>query len=207
MSAVSYNVSVDQDQVRVTVSLFEFVGGNSQDALRIAINRAGPKVKTAASRRIREQVNLKAAYVNERLTFTRATKARLTGAIKTPSRGLLLSRFATEPGIADESISWIKPPPAPYGGHYVKIKPDQPEVKVGRGSDSKPFYLVQKNSRALAIARRRADNTIDVLRGPSLSQVFNTVRGDVLPQAGEALQDELLDATRYLLAKQYPPEE
>ncbi len=202
----AYNVEVDREAIKEAISLFEFVGGNSADALRVAINKAGPKVKTAAGRAIREQVSLKAAYVNERLTFKRATRKDLSGAIGTPSRGLLLSRFSTEPNVANESISWIKPPPAPYGGHFVKVKPGEPEKKIGRGGDSKPFYIVLKGSRALAIARRTASGAIDVLHGPSLSQVFNTVRDDVLPAAGAELQVQLLDAMRYLLVKQYPQE-
>ncbi|MDV7398389.1 hypothetical protein RZS08_43695, partial [Arthrospira platensis SPKY1] len=118
----------------------------------------------------------------------------------------LLSRFSSEPNVANESIAWIKPPPNPYGGHYVKIKPGQPEKKIGRGGDSKPFYIVLKGSRALGIARRTSSGAIDVLHGPSLSQVFDDVRGDVLPDAGAELQAQLLDAMRYLLVKQYPPE-
>lgn len=206
MTAATYNITIDREAIQDAINAFEFVGGNSADALRIAINKAAPKVKTAASRTIREQVSLKAAYVNDRLTFKRATRADLAGAIRTPSRGLLLSRFSTEPNVANESISWIKPPPAPFGGHYVKIKPGGPEKKVGRGSDSKPFYIVLRGSRALGIARRTAAGAIDVLHGPSLSQVFDGVRGDVLPAAGVELQAQLLDAMRYLLVKQYPPE-
>ena len=206
MSNISYNVEIDKAAVAEAVSLFEFVGGNSEDALRVAINKAAPKIRTAASKAIREQVNLKAAYVGDRLTFKRATKSDMSASISTPSRGLLLSRFATEPNISNESISWIKPPPAPYGGHYVKIKPGGPQVKIGRGGDSKPFYIVLKNSRALGIARRKASGEIDVLHGPSLSQVFNTVRDDVLPAAGAELQAQLLDAMRYLLVKKFPAE-
>lgn len=201
-----FNVTINRDQLREAISLFEFVGGNSEDALRVAINRAGPKVKTLAGRKIREQVSLKAAYVNDRLTFKRATRKDLSGAIRTPSRGLLLSRFSSEPNVSNESISWIKPPPQPYGGHYVRVKPGAPEKKIGRGGDSKPFYIVLKGSRALGIARRTASGSIDVLHGPSLSQVFNTVRDDVLPEAGKELEAQLLDAMRYLLVKQYPRE-
>lgn len=206
MTAVSYNVELDRSQIAEAISLFEFVGGNSDDALRVAINKAEHKVKTLAGRKIREQVSLKAAYVNDRLTFKRATRKDLSGAIGTPSRGLLLSRFSSEPNVANESIAWIKPPPAPYGGHYVKIKPGEPAKKIGRGGDSKPFYIVLRGSRALGIARRTASGAIDVLHGPSLSQVFDDVRGDVLPDAGAELQAQLLDAMRYLLVKQYPPE-
>jgi len=47
---------------------------------------------------------------------------------------------------------------------------------------------------------------IKVFSGPSLSQVFDTVRGDVLPQAGTEFQAQLIDAMRYILVKKYPPE-
>ena len=50
MTAVSYNVELDRSQIAEAISLFEFVGGNSDDALRVAINKAGPKVRTIASR-------------------------------------------------------------------------------------------------------------------------------------------------------------
>jgi hypothetical protein len=206
MTAATYNITIDREAIQDAISAFEFVGGNSADALRIAINKTAPKVKTAASRAIREQVSLKAAYVNDRLTFKRATRADLAGAIRTPSRGLLLSRFSTEPNVANESISWIKPPPQPFGGMFVKVKPSGAAKKIGRADASKPFYAVLKNSRALGIARRLADGKLDVLHGPSLSQVFDGVRGDVLPAAGVELQAQLLDAMRYLLVKKFPPE-
>ena len=206
--SVEFTIEPNRDQIADAISLLEFVGGNTADAIRIAINKAAPKIRTAASRAIREQVRLTASYVNGRLMVRRATRANLSGAITTPSRGLLLSRFSTEPGISAENVSWIKPPPAPYGGHYVKIKPSGSAKKVGRGDpgNSKPFYIVLKGSHALGIARRTADGKIDVLHGPSLSQVFNGVRNDVMPQASAEFQAQLLDAMRYLLVKQYPPE-
>jgi hypothetical protein len=108
--------------------------------------------------------------------------------------------------VANESISWIKPPPQPFGGMFVKVKPSGAAKKIGRADASKPFYVVLKNSRALGIARRLADGKLDVLHGPSLSQVFDGVRGDVLPAAGVELQAQLLDAMRYLLVKKFPPE-
>jgi hypothetical protein len=205
MTTLTYEVQVDRAALGNALSLFEFVGGNTDEALRIAINKAGPKIKTASSRSIREQVNLKAGYVGDRLTFTKATRSNLSGAIKTPSRGLLLSRFSTDASVANDSISWVRPPPTPANGIYVKIKPTGGRVKVGSGGDSKPFYLVLRGSRALGIARRKADGKLDVLHGPSLSQVFNTVRNDVMPVAVQELQDQMIDAMRYIMVRQFPP--
>lgn len=207
MSArISYSVDVDQASVADAVSAFEFVGGNSADALRIAINKTAPKIKTAASKAIRTQVRLAAAYVGERLVVTKATKNRLSAAIKTPSRGLLLSRFSTDPLIAGDKLGWIRPPAIPTNGIRVKVKPSG-AAKGAPGMDgNKPFYLRLNGGQNLGIAARMSSGKIHVFSGPSLSQVFNTVRGDVLPEAGAELQAQLLDAMRYLLVKKYPPE-
>ena len=207
MTAVAYDVQIDREAIKEALSLFEFLGGNSADALRVAINKTGPKVRTAASKAIRGEVRLTASYVGDKLGFKRATRADLSGAIRTPSRGLLLTKFSDDPAVAAEGVSWIKPPPQPFGGMFVKVKPSGAAKKIGRGAASKPFYVVLKNSRALGIARRLADGKLDVLHGPSLSQVFGNIREDVLPDAGAELQRQMLDAMRYLLVKQYPPED
>lgn len=204
---ISHNVTVDQAAIADAVSLFEFVGGNSAYALRIAINKTAPKIRTLASKAIRTQVRLSASYVGERLEVTEATRQRLTGAIETPWRGLLLSRFSTDPLIAGEKVGWIKPPLVPKGGIRVKVKPDaSPKVVQGKAG-RKPFYMVLNNGANVGIMRRTGDGRkVEALYGPSLSQVFNTVRGDVLPEAGAELQAQLLDAMRYLLVKQHPAE-
>lgn len=205
--STTYTVQVDQAAVADAASLFEFVGGNSADALRIAINKTAPKIRTAASKAIRTQVRLSASYVGERLEIVKATRARLTGAIQTPSRGLLLSRFSTDPLIAGEKVGWIRPPLVPPGGIRVKVKPDaSPKVVQGDGV-RKPFYMVLNKGANVGIMRRTGvGRKVEALYGPSLSQVFNTVRGDVLPEAGAELQSQLLDAMRYLLVKQHPAE-
>lgn len=210
---VDYIITANQEQIADAISLFEFVGGNIDDAMRVAINKTAPKIRTAASRAIRDQVRLKAAYVNERLTIRRATRKNLSAAISTPTRGILLSRFSTDAMIANTSISWVSAPPAPAGGIRVKVKPTgstktisgHPEI------DGKPFYLVLRNSRALGIAGRRKTagkqgGKFKVFYGPSVSQVFNTVRDDVLPAASSEFQAQLVDAMRYLLVKKFPPE-
>ena len=203
----SFTVSANKEQISEAVSLFEFVGGNSADAVRIAINRAAPKVRTKANSAIRTQVRLTAAYVRDRLTITKATRQKLSGAIQTPSRGLLLSKFSTDTQVSSEKITWLIPPPTPARGIRVKVKP----TGTTKPLSSKAFYMVLPNSRALAIVSRRdkpgpKGGMIDVLYGPSLSQVFNTVRDDVLPEASDIYQDELLDAMRFILAKKYPKE-
>jgi len=214
MSAgTSYSVDVDSVAVADAVAAFEFVGGNTSDALRIAINKCAPKIKTSASKAIRSQVRLAAAYVNERLTITKATRSRLSAAIKTPSRGTLMTRFSTDNAVAlgVDKFNWLKPPAIPARGIKVKIKPTGAAKGAPGFEGNKPFYMVLKNSRALAIAARlstpgKQGGRFKIFYSTSVSQAFNTVRSDVLPQAGAELQAQLLDAMRYLLVKQHPPE-
>jgi len=210
MTQIGYNVEVDKAQVSDAVALFEFVGGNSKDALRVAINKAGPKIKTQSSRAIRDQVRLKAKYVNGKLSFNRATRRNLTGRISAESRGVLLTRFATNAAISGEKVTWLKPPPIPKGGIRVKVKPSGSSETMSRNW----FLMVLPNSRALAIARRKPKGQTgprggkyDIAYGPSVSQVFNKdTRDKLLPKAGEELTKQLLDAMRFLLQKKYPKE-
>jgi len=207
--SLNYNVEVDQAALADTISAFEFVGGNSDDALRIAINKTAPKVRTAASRAIRDQVRLSASYVGDRLTVRKASRARLSGAISTPSRGLLLTRFSTDATIAGDKVGWIRPPVVPPGGIRIKIKPGGgTKGAPGMPGGNKPFYIVLNKGQNIGIAARtgKGRKGLHIFSGPSLSQVFTSVRDDVLPDASAELQVQLLDAMRYILVKQHPPE-
>lgn len=206
MSA-SFEIRVDEAKLKETIELFEFVGGNTSDAIRVAINKAAPKVKTIASKRIREEVRLTASYVNGKLTVRKATKGRLNGAVLTPMRGLLLSKYSTDAQAASDKIGWIKPPPVPARGIRVKVKPSG-ETKTMDGA----FYVVlnkgKNNGGQLAIAVREGKDRkpIKVFQAASLSQVFGNVRQDVMPDAAGEFEFQMLDAMRYLLAKKYPAE-
>ena len=209
---IRYNIEPDREALAEVTALFEFLGGNTRNANRIAINRTGPKVRTRASQAIRSQVRLKAGYVNQRLKFTRASNFNLNAKISAPSRGLLLTRYSTDTLISGDKVSWIKPPPVPARGIRVKVKPTGP-IKVVRGdpeTDGKPFYMAL-DSGVLAIAGRRKTpgprgGKIKVFFAPSLSQVWTDVKDDVLPEAGDILTSEMADAIRYLLRKQLPSE-
>lgn len=204
---VGYSVEADQAQLAEAISLFEFVGGNSADALRIAINKTGPKIRTASSRKIREQVRLTASYVGGKIAFVRATRGNLNGSIRTESRGLRLAKFSTDAQISSDGVSWLKPPAIPSTGLKVKVKPAGAAQAVdGKAGMSKPFLIVGKSSHALLIVQRDENDKLKALYGPSISQVFNTVRGDVLPAAGDEFTRQMVDAMRYLLRKQLPAE-
>lgn len=212
MTRLSYEFLATQESIKEAVSAFEFIGGNTDEAIRVAINKAAPRVRTIASSRIREQVRLGASYVNERLVITRATRKKLSGSISTPSRGLLLSRFSTDSLIAGDRVGWIRPPEVPARGIRVKVKPSgsTKEVRGDSETTGTPFYVVLNKGQNVGIAARLKSgnkrNSFKVFSGPSLSQVFNTVRDDVLGEAGDIYAAQLLDAVRYLTLKQLPVE-
>lgn len=209
---IGYEIQFDQESLREAQSLFQFIGGDAENAQRVAINKTGPKVRASASKEIRSQIRLKASYVNKRLKFKKATKGNLSARISAPSRGLLLSHFSTDSRVSGDKISWIKPPPTPPRGIRVKVKPKKsPQLLKGGGpgTTGKPFYMVLPNSGKLAIAVRKSGQPpggrkVDVLHGPSLSQVFNDVRNDVMPEAQQEYTRQMADAMRYLLQKRRP---
>ena len=217
---IAYDIEIDRESLRDAISLFEFIGGNTAKAERVAINKTGRKVRSStalpgggASQRIRSQVRLKASYVNDRLTFQPASDGRLIGRITAPSSGLLLSRFSTDTQIASEGISWVSAPEVPPRGIRVKVKPGGP-IKVVQGDSEttgEPFYLVLSNSRALGIAARRRfpgprGGELKVFYGPSLSLVWKGEKDDMLPVAQREFNDQMVDAMRFLLQRRYPQE-
>lgn len=205
---IGYEVTYDKEQVADAISYFEFVGGNTDRAFSIAINRTTKKVKTISSRHIRNQVRLKASYVNEKkqLDVAQANRNKLVGKVFAGSRGLLLSKYSTDPQLNGKT-TWLLPPPVPTRGIRVKVKPTGTTKSLSKDY----FYMVLKNSKALGIVRRKTTpgaqgGTIDVAYSPSVSQVFNTVRDDILQESAGIYEYELLDAMRFILAKKYPKE-
>ena len=212
---MTYNIEPDQAQLKEAKELFEFLGGNSTDATRIAVNKSARRMRLVARKEIRKDVRLDLSYVSERLVVKAARKGELTAKISTPSRGLRLTKFSTDPNISAEGVSWLKPP-AEYitrGGnlnvHFgVKIKPGGPYRFVdGKPNKSRPFVIVGKGSRALLLVQRNAAGKLDALYGPSLAQVFSSVRERIIPDAEKELIKQMGIAMNTLLKKQFPAEE
>jgi hypothetical protein len=128
VTSLSYQVEVDSRSLNEALLYFQFLGGATDDAVRVAINKAGPKVRTKASQAIRGQVRLKAKYVKDRLEFKRASLSKLTGRITTPSRGLLLSRYSTSAQVANDGdkFKFFKPPPVPPRASGSRSSPTAP---------------------------------------------------------------------------------
>jgi len=219
---IGFSVDPNLDDIAGSVAYFNFVGGQTTDAVRIAINKAGPKVRSGStstmpsgsiSRRIRDEIRVTASYLNERndngtqrLGFSRATRNSLSGAITTQSRGILLSRFEWNPRVSliggilfPENPIRVRVKPASSGG---SIKP----LSGGNDVQGSAFYIRLRNSGAIGLAKFRVGGGIKVFYGPSVSQVFTEVKEEVLQSASDVYQAELLDAMRYILNGRPPPE-
>lgn len=177
------------------------LNGVSKEAPKIltrALNKTASKGRTESSKAIRKEVKLSAAYVNERLKVDKANYRSLTARVRTPSRGILLSRFSTNSQARNPDLRWIRAPDNPPRGIKVKVSPNGGAKLVtgGSGISGKPFYMVLKN-RNLAIAARRSSpgpkgGKIKVFSGPSLSQVFNTVKEDLEGPLAEYQEEQVV---------------
>ena len=213
-----FDIKPDEAALEEAKALFKFVGGNSRQAKRVAINRTGRNVQSLSNSKIRERANLRVAFINRKLEFRRATNVRLVGRIKVESRGLLTSRYSTDPLISGDKFRWIYPPPVPPRGIRVKIKPKGGTKLFSGGNEivGQPFYMVLRGSKKkgpgpVAIVGRRKTpgpkgGKIKVFFSPSVSQLFNSVRKQVLPEAANIYTQEMIRAMRFLLTKRYPTE-
>jgi hypothetical protein len=156
-------VSIEQIQLSDTRLMIKGVAGSAPKILTRALNKTILKGRTLSSKKIREQVNLKAAYVKSKISLKKASYSRLRASISAESRGLILTNYVIG---ADKN-----------GNFKVKIK-----KKGGTKLITNAFLTtINAGSRKIdAIAvRDPATNKFKVLYGPSVSQVFNTVRDQV----------------------------
>ncbi|MGM0703883.1 MAG: phage tail protein [Pseudomonadota bacterium] len=183
-------IKMDRAAVREIEQTLSHIRNGSNRAMANAINHTLTVTRTEASKEIRGQVKLKAAYVKERLRLRRASVANPTGRIATPTRGILLSRFTNR-----EYKS---------GGIGVQVKPGSGQRKRMPGA----FYLTFANGvRAIAIRTKRGPGLgrsegIKVLYGPSVSQVFTDVKDDLQAPSAERLIARMGHEAERLLARQ-----
>jgi hypothetical protein len=159
-------------------------------AARMAVNRTADRARTASARAIRLQVNFPASYLNPgegRLNVgSYATGLDLSATIRARQDPTSLARFV---------VGGAKKPFA-KGGVTVAVKPGQATLL------SRAFIFPLKNGNVgLAVrtsgqkpARAYLPKSIGkglwLLYGPSVNQIFQTVREDVAPEAASFMEDE-----------------
>lgn len=205
-------IKINQQQFQDVQDRLAYIKNGANLALSRALNKTAAKAKTEASKAIRSQVRLSASYVKEKINGPadgfeyKATTKKLTAKLSTPKRGVRLDNFLVSP----------KPNMAgkPYIGEEprVQVKPNGRELTIWSG-----FWVPAKNSGGYLIAVRNevlrqqgmkiklAPAGYTVLSGPSISQVFNTVRDDISISLSEYLATVMERETAWLITKNPPP--
>ena len=205
-----YEVDVNEEQVEEALQLLRDVNGNAKLALLRGINKAGGKIRTMVSSRIRDNVRLSAQYITgtknsptgkPRLQFIKASFAKLEGRISTPVRGISLARYSLDKQISGDGVMYLKPPPIPEEGIVAQIKTKGKAVQYS----NEWFYMVLKGSRRIGIVRWKSEarqewSDLEVAVAPSLSQVFKQIKdGKIDPTAQRYFREEVLAQVDYLV--------
>lgn len=158
-----------------------------------AINRTANKTRTAASKAIRQDVRLKASYINENLKVSKKAsrnnpEAVITGR-KRPTRlgrygAKQMSRAAKG---ASGDIARSIAAGRKQAGVSVAVKKGGSRKKM-----RKAFMIPLKGSGAMGVFIRtgRGKKDIKHLYGPSVDQVFRSVRRELKPQIRKNLVAE-----------------
>lgn len=189
------------DGMEATRSLESLNGSVLKAAVR-ALNRAAERTRTQASRQIREQVAFPASYLNPsqgRLTVSaQAREDNLEAVISARVRPTMLARFASGGTVGKAGVSvQVAPGFAKFMKRAFLIRlpagrtggSDGVETKsnLGLAIRLKPGEVIQNKKVMQRIGKK---GNLYILYGPSVSQVFQSVREDVSPDAAEFLATE-----------------
>ncbi|ESQ85509.1 hypothetical protein AEAC466_04240 [Asticcacaulis sp. AC466] len=150
-----------------------------------AINKTADRTRTQASRLMRNQVDFKASYLDERLKVTKYARGRdLTAVIRGRDRPTSLARFITHVSKGKGVAVAVKPGVARFIKRSFIFKGgtnQQNRLLAVRTDGGKP---------AGAYKPIRLTDKLWLIYGPSIDQVFRVVRDDVAPAAAEYLETE-----------------
>lgn len=171
-----------------------------------AVNRVASKNRTAASKNIRQQVRLPAAYVNQNLTITQKATLRNPEAVisgrKRPTR---LARYGAKQLTrsargADGSALRGIPAGRKQAGVSVHVRRNE-----GRRKYPKAFLLPLRTNGQVGMFIRYGSGEKDIkhMYGPSVDQVFRDVREQIRPRIRRDLATEYRRQLQHELSKDY----
>ena len=160
-----------------------------------AINTATRKVRTQGSRDIRDEVRLPAGYVNQHLKVAKQANAgSLVSIIRATSRPVMLARYGAKP--------ITKAAPGAKGNPSVGVGAGRKQVgvsvHVGRGQQRKRMpgaLLIRLSGGNLGVAMRTAEG-LEVKYGPSVAQIFNNTREELIDSATDSVMAEFHRLTK-----------
>lgn len=150
-------------------------------AVQLALNTIGRATRTQSWREIRDEINLKPSYIRNEVNFIPATLEELRVIIFARRRGVTLSQFPYRQ-------LWRKG----KGGKRVKAGV---RVNVGKGwTELVEGAFIAPIGPAGGLIAERAGKPrlpLDVLHGPSPSQVLSTKLDDIGADAERKLEPEI----------------
>jgi hypothetical protein len=190
-------IGIDIRNAAQAVRRLSSLGEIGRNASVRALNKSIRSARTASSTEIRKQVNLPKAYVDERLALVTANYSKLSAEISARSRGVLLSRYPYRELAKGRGISIRvkkgKPSRLP-GGWTLALRRGTQEAGGATG-----IAVRVKGPGPGVIARKRGRKTdyYKVLQGPSVSQVFDTVRDLIEPEVRANFRRTLQHEVRF----------
>ena len=172
--------------------LLKKVPDETRKAASMAINTTAKRARTAGAKEIRNQVNLRAKYVNDNLTVTRsASRNDLRAVINGRARPVMLHRYVT---------GWASRSKGRRRGARVSVK------RGGASRSLSRTFEMKLNSGNMAIVMRTDGGEPDaaykprrlfagrddlwVLYSPSVDQLFKTVKDDIAPDMSKFVAKE-----------------
>lgn len=159
-----------------------------------AINKTTRRTRTEASRQIRNQIRLKASYLNQedRLSMKFARAGKLEGRISGRDRPTSLARFVTNKSgsVRDMNRRFRR------SGARIQVKPGATRVARKafavplRGGNVGLAIRTKGGPPQRAYKPKKLSDNVYLLYGPSIDQVFSTVREDLEDDAAEFLEYE-----------------
>lgn len=156
---------------------------------RQAINKAADRTRTSSDKQMREEINFPARYVSSRLTVSqRASGSNLQAVISGRDRPTSLARFVTnrsqKPGQAGVTVKVDASASKRMNRAFL--------MKLKNGNLGLAMRLKPGESLANKKFAVKAGKGLYLLYGPSIDQVFSTVRDDQVDAAADYLEREFL---------------
>ena len=172
-----------------------------------AINKAAEKGVTASRRAIASEVALTQAYIRDRMALQRATAAQAVAVIRARKRATTLARFSARqltrsaPGAKGDARRGIGSG-RKQGGVSVKVKTQGPRkampkaflipLRAGGEAGANGFGVFTRQGRSI---RHRY--------GPSVDQVFRSIRNQVAPGIAQDLEVQIVKQLQYELGRAF----
>lgn len=164
------------------------------EAARQAVNRTVDRARTRSAEEIRRQVNFPAGYLSgddSRLKVTqRATNSRLEAVISGRRRPTSLARFVVNSSRAAGTSVSVHPGSVKRMQRAFLMKLRRGKLDISQGHNVGLAIRTDGEAPKRAYKPIKISEELYLLYGPSVDQVFRTVREDVSKDTEEFLQAE-----------------